>query len=160
MGETPFQPNQTWTSNQTFYPRQWMQQRFESSTNKNNKKYELTPPNMHRRNAVERAIRTYKNHVLAGLATCNPSFPISKWDRLLPQATLTLNLLQSSRVNPKLSAHAYIFGNLDFNRTPLAPPGTKAVIHKKSNTRGSWDYHGTDGWYVGPSMENYRCLKC
>ena len=23
-----------------------------------------------------------------------------------------------------------------------------------------WDYHGVKGWYVGPSLEHYRCLKC
>ena len=63
---------------------------------KNDIDFELTPPHMHRRNAAERAIRTYKNHVLAGLATCDPSSPISEWDHLLPQATLTLNLLRSS----------------------------------------------------------------
>ena len=55
--------------------------------------FELTLPNMHRRNAAECAICTYKNHVLSGLAACDPYFPIIKWDHLLPQATLTLKLL-------------------------------------------------------------------
>ena len=127
---------------------------------KNNKTYELTPPNMHRRNAAERAIRTFKNHCMAGFASCDPAFPLSEWDRLLVQAEITLNLLRTSRVNPALSAYTYLFGNYDFNKTPLAPPGTKVLIHKKSNTRGSWDYHGVEGWYVGPSQEHYRCLKC
>ena len=127
---------------------------------KHEKTYELTPPNMHRQNAAERAIRTFKNHLLSGLATCDPNFPISEWDRLIPQATITLNLLRSSRVNPKLSAQSYVFGNFNFNRTLLAPPGTKAIIHRKPKTRGSWDYHGSDGWYIGPSLEHYRCLKC
>ena len=45
--------------------------------------YQLVPPNQHRVNAAERAIRTFKNHLLAGLATCNPKFPIHEWDRLL-----------------------------------------------------------------------------
>ena len=63
---------------------------------KNDIDFELTPPNMHHRNAAERAIRTYKNLVFSGLATCDPSLPISEWDRLLPQATLTLNLLRLS----------------------------------------------------------------
>jgi hypothetical protein len=38
--------------------------------------FELVPPHQHRRNAAERAIRTFKNHFLAGLATCHPDFPI------------------------------------------------------------------------------------
>ena len=33
---------------------------------------ELTPAHVHRRNAAERAIRTWKNHFLAGLASLNP----------------------------------------------------------------------------------------
>ena len=70
---------------------------------------------------------------------------MSEWDRLLPQAEITLNLLQTSRVNPALSSYAYVFGNYDFNKTPLAPPGTKVLIHKKSNMRGLWDYHGVEG---------------
>ena len=39
-------------------------------------KFQLVPPHQHRRNEAERAIRTYKNHLLAGLATCGPDFPI------------------------------------------------------------------------------------
>ena len=127
---------------------------------KNKLTFELTPPNMHRRNAAERAIRTFKNHFLAGLATCNPNFPVTEWDRLLPQSELTLNLLRTSRVNPQLSSYAYLFGNFDFNKTPLAPIGTKLVIRAKPNKRDSWSFHGEDGWYIGPAMDHYRCIIC
>ena len=122
--------------------------------------YQLVPPHVHRRNAAERAIQTYKNHLLAFLATCDPAFPVSEWDRLLFQAELTLNLLRSSHVNPKLSAYAYLNGNFDFNKTPLAPPGTKVVVHLKPDQRASWAYYGEEGWYISPSMEHYRCVKC
>jgi hypothetical protein len=122
--------------------------------------YQLVPPHVHRRNAAERAIRTFKSHLLACLATCDPEFPISEWDRILFQAELTLNLLRSSRVNPKLSAYAYLHGNFDFNQTPLAPPGTKVLVHLKPDQRPSWAYHGEEGWYVGPSMHHYRCVQC
>jgi hypothetical protein len=107
--------------------------------------YQLVPPHLHRRNAAERAIHTYKNHLLACLATCDPNFPVSKWDRLFFQVGLTLNLLRSSRVNPKLSAYAYLHGNFDFNKTPLAPLGTKVLVHLKPDQRPSWAYHGTEG---------------
>ena len=89
---------------------------------------------------------------MAGFASCDKDFPLAEWDRLLVQSELTLNLLHTSRVNPKLSAYAYLFGNFDFNKTPLAPPGTKVLIHKKTKVCGSWDYHGVEGWYVGPSL--------
>ena len=96
---------------------------------KHEKKYERTPPHIHQRNVAERAIRTFKNHVLSGFATCDGEFPIAEWDRLLMQTELTLNLLRMSQVNKKLSAYAYLFGNFDFNRTLLVPPGTKVLIH-------------------------------
>ena len=115
---------------------------------------------MHRRNAAERAIQTCKDHFLVCLANVDPEFPITEWDRLLPQASITLNLLRNSRMNPKLSAYAYLFGNFDFNATPLAPPGTKVIIHEKADKPASWGLHGRDGFYIGPSMEHYRCVKC
>ena len=121
--------------------------------------YQLAPPHIHRRNAAERAIRTFKNHLIAGLCTVDANFPLHLWDRLLPQACITLNLLRTSRINPKLSAYAQVYGNFDFNRTPLAPPGTKAIIHEKPSQRKSWDKHGQLGWYIGPAMEHYRCYK-
>ena len=121
--------------------------------------FELVPPHQHRRNAAERAIRTFKNHFLAGLATCDPDFPLREWDRLTTQAELTLNLLRNSRVNPNLSAWAYLFGNHDFNKVPLAPPGTKVVLHSKPNNRKSWALHGEQGWYIGPAFQHYRCIS-
>ena len=55
--------------------------------------FQLVPPGMHRRNAAERAIRTFKNHFIAGLCSVDKDLPLHLWDRLLPQAELTLNLL-------------------------------------------------------------------
>ena len=126
---------------------------------KNNLDYQLVPPNQHRRNAVERAIRTFKNHLLAGLATYDPQFSIHEWGRLLDQAELTINLLRNSRVNPSLSAHAYLSGIHDFNKIPLDPPGTKGIVHAKPDKRASWEFHGEDGWCVGPAPHHYRCFK-
>jgi hypothetical protein len=90
-------------------------------------------PDAYRRNSAERAIQTWKNNFYAGLATCNPKFPLTEWDLLMPQADITLNLLRSSGRQPKLSAHACLHGAFDFNRSPLAPPGTCAVVHFTPN---------------------------
>ena len=119
--------------------------------------WQLVPPHTHRRNSAERAIRTWKNHFLAGLASTDPDFPVHLWDRLIPQATTTLNLLRSSRINPRLSAEAQLNGQFDYNRTPMAPPGTRVVIHEKPGNRASWAPHGSKGWYVGPAPHHYRC---
>ena len=119
--------------------------------------YQLVPPHIHRRNAAERAIRTFKNHFIAGLCSMDPNFPMDLWPHLLPQATITLNLLRQSRVHPSKSAYEHLFGTFDYNRTPLAPPGIRVLVHDKPSQRDSWAPHGTSGWYVGPAMEHYRC---
>ena len=127
---------------------------------KKNINHKLVPPHMHRTNLAERAIQTFKNHFKAGLATVDPDFPSAEWDRLLPQALLTLNLLRTARVNPNLSAQAYLFGEFNFNATPLVPPGTRVLVHKKTDDRTSWGPHGREGWYIGPSLHHYRCVRC
>jgi hypothetical protein len=84
--------------------------------------YQLAPPHIHRRNNAERATQTFKNHFISGLCSVDPKFLLKLWDKSLPQATITLNLLRKSRINPLMSAYAQLNGNFDFNRTPLAPP--------------------------------------
>lgn len=121
--------------------------------------YQLAPPHVHRRNSAERAIRTFKNHFIAGLSGTDPDFPLHLWDRLLPQTLITLNLLRASRINPRLSAQAQLHGAFDFNRTPLAPAGTRVMIHEKASVRGTWAPHAVDGWYLGPAEHHYRCYR-
>ena len=42
----------------------------------------------------------------------------------------------------------------------MAPPGTKVIVHEKPSNRTSWGLHGTNGWYIGPSLHHYRCVQC
>ena len=56
-----------------------------------------------------------------------------------------------------MSAHTHLYVIFDYNRTPLVPPGLKAIIHDKPEKRGSWAPHGQEGWYIGPAMNRYRC---
>jgi hypothetical protein len=86
-------------------------------------------------------------------------FPIHLWDRLIPQAVIRLNLLRQSRLNPKLSAHAQLNGPFHYNATPISPPGTRVIIHEKTDHRGSWSPRGLNAWYVGPEMEHYRAHR-
>ena len=78
---------------------------------------------------------------------------------MIEQANLTLNLLRSARSNPKLSAYAYLFGNVNFQKKTLAPLGTRVVAHKTKIHRTTWASYGEDGWYVGPISEHYRCVS-
>ena len=50
-----------------------------------NANYQLLPPNTHRSNEAERAIRTFKAHFLSILSGVAPYFPRNVWDLLLPQ---------------------------------------------------------------------------
>jgi hypothetical protein len=121
--------------------------------------YQLAPPHIHQWNNAERAIHTFKNHFITGLCSVDPNFPLKLWDELLPQTTITLNLLWKSRINPRISAYAQLNGNFDFNRTPMAPPSTRIIAHEKPDQRVSWDPHGVDGHYLGPEVYHYRCYQ-
>ena len=120
---------------------------------------QLVPPHNHRVNAAERAIATFKEHFIAALATVDSLCPLQLWDEFLPQVELTLNLLRFSRRNPAISANQEVYGAFDFNKTPLAPLGTKALVFDGPSTRASWAPHATDGFYVGPARGHYRCLR-
>ena len=122
-------------------------------------KFQLVPPNMHRRNVAERAIRTFKAHFLAILAGVAPDFPKYLWDLLLPQTELTLNLLRQSTLHPSHSAWEHFNGYFDYDATPLGPLGYGVLIHHKPSVRRSWDFRANEGWNVGMSLEHYRCHK-
>jgi hypothetical protein len=119
--------------------------------------YQLVPPHCHCRNAAERAIRTFKEHFVAGLSSVDPTFPLHLWDRLLPQAKIKLNLLRTSRLHPQLSAAAHFHGLMDYNKTAFAPPGCKIIAHEKPGKRRTWAPHGQHGYSLGPAMHHYRC---
>jgi hypothetical protein len=117
----------------------------------------LVEPHNHRVNAAKRAIQTFKDHFISALATTDSEFPLQLWDKITSQVEATLNLMRASRINPNISAYEAIWGPYDWNCFPLAPPGCKAVIYKSPATRGSWGSRGTDTWYLGPSLDHYRC---
>ena len=104
--------------------------------------FHLYPPNNHRINQSEKAIDSWKCHFLAGLSGVDPNFPLHLWCRLPPHDTQTLNLLRRSRINPRLSAEAQLNGAFDYNLTPMAPIGTKFLIHETPQQRRMWDFHG------------------
>ena len=122
--------------------------------------YQFAPAGTHRRNRAERAIQTFKKHFIAGLLGVDNNFPMHLWDLLLPQCDITLNMLRASRVHPKISANDALNGTFNFNATPLAPLGCKVVVHEKPGKRKTWDPAGTNGFYLGPAMQHYRCYLC
>jgi hypothetical protein len=123
----------------------------------NDMTYQLVPPYCHRRNAAERAIRTFKEHFVAGLAAVDPDFSMHIWDCILPRAEITLNLLLTSRLHPQLSAAAHFHGQIDYNKTAFAPPGCKIIAHEKPSQRRTWAPRGQPGYSLVPAMHHYRC---
>ena len=69
-------------------------------------------------------------------------------------AQLTLNHFRASRRQPTLSAHTAALGTYNFDAHPLAPPGTKVLVHETSEQRGTFDFHGTESWYIGPACDH------
>ena len=118
--------------------------------------YQLVPPDLHRRNAAERAIRTVKAHFLAILAGVAIDFPRHLWDLLLPQTELTLNLLRQSTSNPEISAWEAFSGPFNYDATPIGPLGISVIAHAKPSNRLTWSFRGREGWSVGVLLEHYR----
>ena len=126
---------------------------------RNNCKMQLVPPDTHQRNLAEQAIQTFKNHFISILSGVDKNFPMQWWDRLIPQAVLTLNLLRQLHVNPNVSAHQYINGPFDYNAMPLGPMGCAVQIHNSAGRRQSWEERSLDGWYLQTLTEHYRCHR-
>lgn len=121
--------------------------------------WQLVPPHIHRRNAAECAVRTFKNHFVAGLATTDAQFPMKLWDELLPQAELSLNLLRGLRLNPDISAWNHLMKIYDFEAHPIGPPGCQVLVFETPKQRKTWANHGLKGWYVAPAWEMHRAFK-
>ena len=67
----------------------------------------------------------------------DPYLPIRKWDQLIPQSFINLNIIYNYSVNP---------GLYYFNKYPMAPPGTRVIVHNKPVNRTLWGHHVT--WHI------------
>ncbi|KAL7482588.1 hypothetical protein ACHAW6_008259 [Cyclotella cf. meneghiniana] len=91
------------------------------------------------------------------LLRVDAKFPLNEWDRLIPQATLTLNLLSQSNVSPNVSAYAHHHGQFNYNHMPLAPMGCAVQLHEKPKKQKTFGEHAADEWYIKTLPEHYRC---
>ena len=73
---------------------------------------------------------------------------------------IQLNLQRQSRTVPTVLAYVHHYGPYDFNDHPLAPLGTAVEYHVKPATRATFGMRSISGWYIGGSLEHYRCHKC
>jgi hypothetical protein len=117
---------------------------------------QYTPPDIHCKNSAKQAICTWKNHFTAGITSLPKSFPIANWCCLTNQGNYTINMLCPCCQNPFLSTFEAMEGSYSFDATPMAPPGTKVLVHLKLTRCKSWSFHASNGWYIGPSLKHYR----
>ncbi|KAL7525922.1 hypothetical protein ACHAWF_002559, partial [Thalassiosira exigua] len=120
--------------------------------------WQFVEPNNHRVNATERAIQTFKNHLIRGFCCMDPNWPFQLWDHLTAQAEITVNLLRCSRRDPSKSSYHSLHGHrYNWDAHPFVPPGTKAVAYEDATSRASRAPRGIDAWYCGLAMDHYRC---
>ena len=117
--------------------------------------WQFVEPSNHQVNVAERAIQSFKNHFISDLCSTNTKWSIQLWDQLTEQALITLNLCQIEHAYPTKSAYHAMHGHkYNWNRCPMAPPGTIAVVYKDPTRQCSWAPRGVDAWYCGPAFDH------
>ena len=116
-------------------------------------------PHNHAAQAAEPAVKTAKYHIIATIATFNYHCPIQLWSKMLPQMQDTLNMMRTSRNNKKLTAYEELKGDFDWNRTPLAPLGTKAWAFIDPDERNTYAPHCDLAYVVGRAEHHYRLIE-
>jgi hypothetical protein len=120
---------------------------------------QLVPPHNHHVNAAICTIGTFKEHIVTALATVDMLCPLQLWDEFLPHVELTLNLLRFSHHNPLISANQKLYSQFNFNKMPLAPLGTKALVYNNPATQASWAPHATVSPWAPPSITTNVCIS-
>ena len=118
--------------------------------------YELVPKGQHRRNIAEKAIQTWKAHAIGVFSGMDSKCPLFLWDLMLEQIDMQVNMLRQSNAAPKISAHAHMHGQHDFNRQPLAPLGIEVHSYIPPDKRRTWSIKSKKGYYIGTSRQHYR----
>ena len=122
-------------------------------------KYQVVHTINHRANNEERPIHTFNNPLIVVLFCLDTDFHLQLCERMLQKATISLNILQQSRLHPHLSAYIHLYVGFDYNCTYISQPGKIVVNCDRPKDRASWPSHGEPDWYIRPAMEHYRCHK-
>jgi hypothetical protein len=121
--------------------------------------FQPVPPHNHQQNLVEKAIQTFKDHFIAILCRAKKSFTLNLWDRLLPQAEHTLNMLRPLQMTLTISAYAYLWKQHDYKANPFAPLGCKVKAHLGPSNCVTWAPQTASGFYIGNAWDHYHCHK-
>ena len=79
--------------------------------------------------------------------------------KMLPQIEDTLNMLHTSRRDNKITAYEELHGPFDWNRTPLAPLGTKGMVFVTPGNRHTFAPHCDKAFVVGRAPHHYRLIE-
>ena len=115
----------------------------------------IVPPHCHQRNVTDVFIKAFKQHFLSIIAGVEANLSIHQWEFHLPQAKLTLNLLQKFNTTPTVSSYTAMFGPLDYNRMPLGLMRCAVLIHEKTNAIIIWENHAVYACYLHTSPYHY-----
>jgi hypothetical protein len=85
------------------------------------------------------------------------SVPCARADPSVPRATRRVE--STAQPHQPQSAQAQSYGTFDYNRTPLASPDTRVLVHEMSSARSTWYSHTANGWYRVPATNHYRCYR-
>ena len=120
--------------------------------------WQFLEPTNHRVNAAERAIQTLTNHFISSVCSTDIEWPLQLWNTMTEQAVITCNTIRKSHIDPMESSYHQLHGSrYNWNRFPMAPHGTRAVLYLNPENRSSWVTRGIDAWYCGPAQDHYCC---
>ena len=133
--------------------------RVEKVFESRNVTHQHVPASNHRANMAERSIQMAKNHSVSGVCATDPTFPVREWHQMLTQAEKSLNMLRRSRLNPKMSADAFLHGQHACDQVPLAPVGWRVFHFVDPSDRPSFSTHGVRGHHICFAPKHCRCCE-
>jgi hypothetical protein len=126
----------------------------------------FVPPQTHRSNPAERAVRTdtnLTNHLITVFSSTHPDFPDDLWDRLLPCAEITLNVMRSWRPDPYLSAWSGLHLHSNHTTSPptlFTPLANSALPSQTLTTATLGPLTGIAPFFtLGPALTHYCCQR-
>ena len=112
----------------------------------------IVPPDNHRRNLADKAIKTWKDHFIGVMSGTAAAFPAHIWCQEIPQAESQLLLLRHSNVKSMISAYAHVYGPHNCNGAPFLPIGMETIMQDNPKRRGTFAEHFGKGFILGTAF--------
>ena len=106
---------------------------------------------------MERAIKIFKDHFIAGFSIVNRNYLVLLWDYNILHAEIMLNLLCTSKIHQHLSTYQHLLETYDYNKIPVCLSGKQVVVHMRPEIWASWGLLKEEGWYIRTALKHYQC---